>query len=80
MLEMVRENNETWVRCKNCGHKLFKIEGKSPLVMTVNSSSFVQGLPKYRKGRNVIEIKCHSCKAINLIDMAAKEEETNEEK
>jgi len=37
---------ETWLRCKNCGHKLLKIT---------------------RKGDTQIEMKCHSCKAINTI-------------
>lgn len=40
---------DNWVRCANCGHKLFSLKSNLYKVKTTDT----------------IEIKCHSCKAIN---------------
>lgn len=45
-MKAIRSNDE-WVRCKKCGHKLFRI---------IN--------PEYNA---VVEIKCHSCKELNVV-------------
>lgn len=55
---MIDINNETWIRCQQCGHKLLRvIDAKGSL----------------------IEIKCHSCKAINEIVLTNKGGGLNEE-
>ena len=41
--------NDGWVRCGECGHKLFKITGRTT--------------------RGEIEIKCHSCKQLNIYNL-----------
>ena len=50
---MRKFQNDEWIRCEVCRHKLMKILDVS-------------------KAR--IEIKCHSCKAINTINLPTKEE------
>lgn len=46
---MTNSQGDVWVRCKNCGHKLFKVVDT--------------------KSNACIETKCHSCKAINEINL-----------
>lgn len=43
-----RNNNERWIRCTGCGHKLGRI---------IKAPTREEGL---------IEMKCHSCKTINI--------------
>lgn len=46
-----RTDNENWVRCGKCGHKFMKV---------VNDGYCdISSIPP------IVEIKCHSCKAIN---------------
>ena len=59
-----------WVKCPNCGHKLFKVLSEEPLAISVSSRTFVDGLPLISEGS--IEIKCHSCKEIVTIAGGAK--------
>lgn len=48
-----RKDSEGWVRCPNCGHKLFlQVEA-----------------PKGDGDAAIIEIKCHSCKAISVVKL-----------
>lgn len=42
-------SKDEWVRCGNCGHKLFKLTDRK----------------YQRKPEKIIEIKCHSCKVLN---------------
>ena len=44
-----------WVKCRECGHKLFKITDEM-------TEEVLKGLQNAQ-----IEIKCHSCKAINEV-------------
>lgn len=53
MKETVTRNDE-WQRCKKCGHKLFR-----KIKMRENPD----------KKMVLIEVKCHSCKEINLIEL-----------
>lgn len=46
---------DVWVRCKGCGHKLFKASN----IVFINSNI---------KDTPMIEIKCHSCKTINNLN------------
>lgn len=45
----MEKKEEYWVRCKRCGHKLFKI------------------VDRLENVKGCLEIKCHSCKELNLI-------------
>ena len=49
MSVQAKHRDDEWVRCGNCGHKLFRLTD-----------------PKYKKTeKETMEIKCHSCKALN---------------
>ena len=50
MQETKNRNADEWVRCKKCGHKLFKVISRET-----------------SDKRVVMEVKCHSCKEINII-------------
>lgn len=50
MKELIRIDENGWARCGNCSHKLFRIESDS-----YDSDKLIG-----------IEIKCHSCKSINV--------------
>lgn len=52
------ENKELWVRCKGCGHKLFKTNDNTQAIEVL--ATIEMDYPK-------IEIKCSSCKTINNI-------------
>ena len=41
--------NDEWVVCSKCGHKLFRLTDKT----------------YEKKDKEVLEVKCHSCKALN---------------
>lgn len=45
-----------WILCAKCGHKLARVIGDKSSI-TPNSSL---------GSRAIIEIKCHSCKALNI--------------
>lgn len=45
-----------WILCAKCGHKLARVIGDKSSI-TPNSSLCSQA---------IIEIKCHSCKALNI--------------
>lgn len=45
-----------WIICAKCGHKLARVIG--------DKSSITPNSPPLRK--TIIEIKCHSCKALNI--------------
>lgn len=55
MKKTVRIDKDNWARCGECGHKLFRLN------------------PQHDKGKYYamhvlgIEIKCHSCKSINVL-------------
>ena len=57
-----------WVRCPNCSHKLFRFLSDSPFAITLSSEMYLDGLPKLG-GDSLIEIKCHSCKEIAIIEV-----------
>jgi len=57
MKEKIRVDNEDWARCGRCGHKLFKIKAESNERETQIATSILK-----------IEIKCHSCKSINILE------------
>ena len=70
MLETVKESKTRWVNCPHCGHKLFRVMSEKPLVTSISSKDFVEGnLPKVYNG--CIEIKCHSCKTVVVIEGVA---------
>ena len=53
----MKKQNDDWVRCPNCKHKLFKmVEGGKP--------SAIGG-----KDTVSIEIKCQSCKEISVLHL-----------
>lgn len=52
-----RIDEQSWLRCGKCSHKLGKLEKSD-----AESSTNIR-----------IEIKCHSCKAINIIDFTSLE-------
>lgn len=54
-----RIDKEKWVRCGQCGHKLGKALGVW---------SEIQAMP-------ALEVKCHSCKAINYIMIGGQKKE-----
>ena len=56
-------SNYKWVKCKKCGHKLFRISKNADVIFLESSSNDV--FSKYDNLK--IEIKCHSCKSINTI-------------
>lgn len=56
-------NNESWLRCGKCGHKLGKIVRTSAKEVTPELLQMLM-LMECVCG---IEIKCHSCKEINKI-------------
>ena len=60
-----KKGRSSWVRCPNCGHKLFKMFSEEPIMVSVSSRDFVGGLPHI--SNSSIEIKCHSCKEIVTI-------------
>ena len=47
-----RTNEYEWVRCCNCGHKLFRADAFCP---------------ESEKALVVMEAKCHSCGSVNSI-------------
>ena len=55
MIKSIKIDKE-WVRCNECGHKLFKITSQMPPEIIMQD---LQGVG--------IEIKCHSCKMINKL-------------
>ena len=59
-------DNYQWVRCRNCGHKLFKISKNADIVY-FRSLSEHDDLRSEINDKPKIEIKCHSCKNINII-------------
>ena len=52
-----------WVKCPNCGHKLFRVFSDEPMMLV--SIGSLDGTPYLHEGS--IEIKCHSCKKIVVI-------------
>lgn len=57
MRRAIRIDENNWARCGNCGHKLFRIginqeEQDAKISMKVLK----------------VEIKCHSCKIINVLE------------
>lgn len=56
----MEKREEYWVRCKNCGHKLFRVIDRSKDV------------------KACLEIKCHSCKELNLVVIDFTEEKKND--
>ena len=58
------KSTENWVRCPNCGHKLFKVVGGEKPSATDRGSDPV-----------TIEIKCHSCKGVSIIEMGRRDVE-----
>ena len=51
---LARITKDKWVRCPNCGHKLFRI---------------VKDIDIDKAEKNRLEVKCHSCKSIVEVDI-----------
>ena len=68
---LAREKGRSrWLKCPNCGHKLFKVISEEPITISISSRDFVGGFPHISNGS--IEIKCHSCKEIVTVAGGAK--------
>lgn len=55
-----RIDEQSWLRCGKCSHKLGKLEKSDNVNVRIGSDTNIR-----------IEIKCHSCKAINIIDFTS---------
>lgn len=65
-MQVARIDEKKWVRCGNCGHKLFRLVSDNPTTYEVKISQWADGdLPE--RNASGIEIKCHSCKQINFL-------------
>ena len=63
---LAREKGKSrWVRCPNCGHKLFKVISENSVTAIIpvkeHFDEFAGDFDKH------IEIKCHSCKEIVIV-------------
>ena len=50
-----KSRTDKWIRCPNCGHKLFK-EMSGPFAISVSIDEV--------RVDSILETKCHSCKKI----------------
>lgn len=57
MIVKPRIDEQNWCRCGACSHKLFRIKRTAPLEEIEKALDLLG-----------IEVKCHSCKAINIIE------------
>ena len=54
-----------WIRCPNCGHKLFRAFGSTSVTAMIPlKEHFDEFAGEFE---NHMEIKCHSCKEIVII-------------